>query len=82
MSCRIEDLASNKMLGSLDEVYSAMIRLDNAHQQMNSSFLDAPGGFAWWYLEILDHQGMDAIADCCVDFELHSRDVSVWIHMG
>ena len=32
--------------------------------------------------QILDHQGMDAIADCCVDVELHSRDVSVWIHMG
>lgn len=34
-----------------------MIQLDSAARPMNAAWLQAHGGFAWWYLEILDEAG-------------------------
>lgn len=34
-----------------------MIRLDDARQSLNAALLRAPGGFAWWYVELLGEGG-------------------------
>ncbi|MEM1413731.1 MAG: hypothetical protein AAGH15_02460 [Myxococcota bacterium] len=31
-----------------------MLRIDDAQQPIDTRVLDAPGGFAWWYVELLD----------------------------
>jgi hypothetical protein len=36
------------------EVRKMMIATDDARSPLSRSLLDRPGGFAWWYLEILD----------------------------
>lgn len=34
-----------------------MIQLDDASHPLDGAFLQAPGGFAWWYLEIINEKG-------------------------
>ncbi|MCB9680041.1 MAG: hypothetical protein H6733_01090 [Alphaproteobacteria bacterium] len=38
-----------------------MLQLDDPGRPLDASTLDAPGGFAWWYLDALDEAGNGAV---------------------
>ncbi len=38
-----------------------MIVLDSARSPVDASVLDEPGGFAWWYAELMDSEGTGAV---------------------